>query len=141
MKIRKLEAENLNQVLKISQASFPKPWPRGEFEKYFKDSFVAEENEKVIGFIVGKISGDIGYIKLIAIDPTYRGKGIGRKIIERLLNHLKENGTRRVFAHARTKNEVGVSFLKNFGFEIVKTIKNYYPDGDDAYLMKKEMGA
>lgn len=139
MEIRNLRLEDLDRVLEISQKSLPQPWPRSEFEKYIEGAFVAEENGKIIGFIIGKISEDIGQIKLIAVDPSYQEKGIGRKLVEHLLNYLKENRARRVLARSRTKNKAGINFLKNSGFKIIETIEKYYPNGENAYLMKKEL--
>jgi len=139
IKIRKILPEDLDRILEIAKSSFLRPWPKKEFEKYLEDSFVAEEDGKVVGSIVGATLENQGIIKLIAVEQNYRGKGIGKKLIEFILEHFKEKGTREVIARSRTQNTAGISFLKTFGFEIIKTIENYYPDGDDAYLMKKEL--
>lgn len=139
MKIRKFLPKDFNQVLKISKSSFLRSWPKKEFAKYLEDSFVAEEDGKVVGSIVGATLENQGIIKLIAVEQNYRGKGIGKKLIEFILEHFKEKGTREVIARSRTQNTAGISFLKNFGFKIIKTIENYYPNGNNAYLMKKKL--
>ena len=139
IKIRKFRSEDLNRVLEITRASFLRPWPKKEFEKYLEDSFVAEEDGKVVGSIVGATLENQGIIKLISVEQNYRGKGIGKKLIEFILEHFKEKDVKEIMARSRTQNTAGISFLKTFGFEIIKTIENYYPNGDDAYLMKKEL--
>ncbi len=139
IKIRKFRSEDLNRVLEITRASFLRPWPKKEFEKYLEDSFVAEEDGKVVGFIVGATLENQGIIKLTAVEQNYRGKGIGKKLIEFILEHFKEKDVKEIMARSRTQNTAGISFLKTFGFEITKTIENYYPNGNNAYLMKKKL--
>ena len=139
IKIRRFQPEDLDRALEIARDSLSWPWPKNEFEKYLEDSFAAEEDGRMIGLIVGKVLKNQGVIKLIAVEQNYRGKGIGKKLVEYLLNYFKENGARIVIARSRTGNENGISFLKNLGFGIVKTIEKYYLNGDDAYLMKKEL--
>ena len=139
IKIRKFRSEDLNRVLEITRASFLRPWPKKEFEKYLEDSFVAEEDGKVVGSIVGATLENQGIIKLIAVEQNYRGKGIGKKLIEFILEYFKEKDVKEIMARSRTQNTAGISFLKTFGFEITKTIENYYPNGNNAYLMKKKL--
>ncbi|MBI2042057.1 MAG: GNAT family N-acetyltransferase [Candidatus Nealsonbacteria bacterium] len=139
MKIRKFLSKDSGQALEISRASFAEPWPQNEFEKYAEGSFVAEDKDKIAGFVIGKISGDQGTLKLVAVNPAYRGKGVGKKLMDRIFKYFTKNGAREIIARSRLHNEAGCSFLKSFGFEIVKTIKNYYLNGEDAYLMVKKL--
>jgi len=41
----------------------------------------------------------------------------------------------------RKNNLAAISFYQNLGFQILKTIKNYYQNGDDADLISKNLGA
>ena len=139
VKIRKFLSKDSDQVLAISRASFAEPWPQDEFEKYPDGSFVAEDEGKIAGFVIGKIAGRQGILKLIAVNPAYRGKGVGKSLMDHILKYFKESGVKEAMARSRFHNETGCYFLKSFGFEIVKTIKNYYLDGEDAYLMIKKL--
>lgn len=139
MKIRKFLPKDFEQILKIGRASFKEPWPKSEFEKYLDSSFAAENNGKIAGFAVGKILGSKAVLKLIAVNHDFRGKGVGKELMEYIFKYFAENGAKEVTAHSRLHNKAGCSFLKSFGFEIVKTVENYYRDGEDSYLMKKEL--
>ena len=46
-----------------------------------------------------------------------------------------ENSTLEV----RVSNTVAINLYKSFGYEIVTTRKRYYENGEDAYLMLKEL--
>jgi ribosomal-protein-alanine N-acetyltransferase len=139
MEIRKFRSGDLEQILRISQNSFTRSWSTNEFEKHLAETFVAESDEEIVAFIVGKTTGETARIKLIAVDKTYRQQKIGQKLIEYLLNHFKKNGAETVSAHARISNKTGISFLKTFGLQIVKTVENYYTDNEAAYLLKKDL--
>jgi ribosomal-protein-alanine N-acetyltransferase len=142
--LRKFLSADLVKVMEIERNSFSEPWPESYLKKFCKNHphefLVAENKGEVVGFVAGEISENLGKVSLIAVDQNYREKGVGKKLLEFILNHFKEKGIRTVVARARTENEKGVAFLKSFGFEITEMIKKYYPNGDDAYLMEKDLG-
>ena len=139
MEIKKLETKDLNKILEINRISFVQPWPQSEFEKHIEESFVAKEDGKIAGFIVGKTSGKTGTIKLIAVNPDCRKKGIGQKLIEYILSYFKEKELSEAAVRSRVSNQDSIAVLKSFGFDIIETVENYYKDSENAYLMKKEL--
>lgn len=146
IKFRKFSLSDLPEVMEIEKASFPatKAYPKRRFEKYYKKYpigfIVAEKKREIIGYIVGQIKKDSAEIVSLAIKPAWRRKGVGTAFINYLIDHFKKNGYREIFLRTRTKNKFVISFYQNIGFKIIKIIKNYYRNGDDAYLMKKNLG-
>ncbi|MDP3990816.1 MAG: ribosomal protein S18-alanine N-acetyltransferase [Candidatus Nealsonbacteria bacterium] len=144
IKLKQFQLSDLSEVLRISKSSFSHPWSRAEFQKCYKDYpkefIVAEDHGKIAGFIVGKISNNVGVIKLIAVDIRYRSKGIGKDLLGFLLDYFQQQGLKKILARTRIQNKTGADFLENFGLEMKKTIKNYYSNGEDAYLMEKTLG-
>jgi len=142
IKLRKFEFSDLNQVIEIEKVSFPKRqvYSRHRFERYFKEypeEFIIAENKgKVVGYTICELKNDSAEIISLAVASTWRQKGIGKALTSFLINHFKESGIKEIFLHVRIKNKVAVSFYQKFGFKILKTIKNYYQNGGDAYLMK-----
>lgn len=129
--------------MRIEKASFPHPYPRNYFEELYQqypEGFIVAENKKrIIGYIVGRVKDNSGEIVSLAVDLAWRRKGIGKKLINFLTTHFKEKRLKEISLCVRTRNQGAITFYKKFGFEILKTIKNYYPNGDDAYLMKKKI--
>jgi ribosomal protein S18 acetylase RimI-like enzyme len=72
-----------------------------------------------------------GYMLFLAVDPAYRGQGLGKRLVARVVEDY-----RNVSCHARTTNREAMQFYQHIGFEIVRRIDGYYEDGGDAYYLK-----
>jgi ribosomal-protein-alanine N-acetyltransferase len=143
VELRRFSLSDLNQVLEIEKSSFPKRqiYSKSLFKNYYKEHpkgfIVAESEGEIIGYTIGKAKNEGGEIISLAIKPTWRQKGIGTKLTNFLINHFKEGAIREVSLNVRTKNKTGIAFYQKLGFKILEIVKNYYRNGDDAYLMKK----
>ncbi|MDI3548655.1 MAG: hypothetical protein PWR10_2307 [Halanaerobiales bacterium] len=68
---------------------------------------VAENREKIIGFMLGIIrklplediglQEDLGWITVFFVDPEYRRQGIGQRLLEGVLDYFKENKRRSIY--------------------------------------------
>jgi len=131
--------------MEIEKVSFPNREAYSEnyfkklYQKYSEGFIVAENEGKIIGYTIGRPKNESAEIISLAIHPNWRQKGVGRNLTNFLINHLKESGFKEIFLHVRTRNQVAISFYKESGFNVLKKIKNYYQNGDDAYLMKKKL--
>ena len=78
-------------------------------------------------------------IKLIV--SFCRRLGLGAELMNQLHHHMSSNhNVNSVGLHVRVSN-IGATKLyrENMGYRVAKTIKGYYHDGEDAYLMKKAL--
>ena len=143
MKLRRFLPSDLDRVLEIEKVSFLNPYSISYFEKlhqnYPEGFIVAEDKKRVIGYIVGQVKNGSGEIISLAVESLWQRKGIGKNLTNFLITQFKEKGLKEIFLHVRVWNKVAIAFYENLGFEILKTIKNYYPNRDNAYLMKKEI--
>ncbi|MDI6591774.1 MAG: ribosomal protein S18-alanine N-acetyltransferase [Patescibacteria group bacterium] len=150
VKLRQFSFPDLDRILEIEKVSFPnrEAWSREYFEKlyfkYPKGFIVAENKNEIVGYTIGQPKNRVptkrvAEIISLAVAPDWRQKGIGKALIEFLINHFRQKNIKEIFLNVRTKNKAAISFYQKLGFKILKTIKNYYKNGDDAYLMKKEI--
>jgi len=61
------------------------------------ETFVAEQNGRVIGFALAQIEcdkPDVGIVSYNAVDPDCRGQGIGTALVKQVISCLKEQGVR-----------------------------------------------
>ena len=142
IKLRRISLSDLDQMMEIEKASFPnrEAWSKTYFEilyqKYPEGFIVAENRNEIIGYTIGLPRNDSAEIVSLAVSPDWRRKGIGTILTNSLIDHFKEKGLKEISLCVRTKNKKAISFYQKLGFKILKTIKNYYRNGDDAYSMK-----
>ncbi len=102
--------------------------------------YLLEHNQVPIGFIVIKMSGSFcGYIQVLAIAETYRGKGIGEAAI-RYMEQLIFQSYPNVFICASSFNERAQQLYRRLGYETVGILKDYIVKGYDEVLMRKTLG-
>lgn len=142
VRLRLANLRDLEQIYKIEVETFKYPYPF-EYLKLLlflaREFFiVAEENNKVIGYAVGVLErNSVGHIVSIAVSRDYRGKGIGRKLLEELERRLKNKGARVFKLEVRISNRIAINLYVKLGYKTKEVVKNYYPDGEDAYVMVK----
>lgn len=140
--VRPYVSSDLENILKIERLSFPKTaYSSDTFSHFFKvcskGFFLAEVDRKIAGYIIGCIKDGKGEIISLAVDPKFRRKGIGRKLLNFILDKFGKKEISALKLHVRTKNRGAIKFYQKFGFQVLKTVKNYYPNGEDTYLMRK----
>lgn len=110
-----------------------------------EEFLVAKDNGRVVGYIFGKLqeekegSQKKGKMISMLVHKNSRGQGIGTKLMNELIRIFKEEGANETFFHVREGNSGAISLYKKLNFKVEKEIENYYSDGGDAYLMKKEI--
>jgi len=80
-------------------------------------SFVEEEAHKVIGTVLCGHDGRRGFLYHLSVDSLHRGKGIGRKLVDRCLIRLREEGIRKCHLFVFTNNQKGKKFWEYIGFK------------------------
>ncbi len=81
-----------------------------------------EDDEQVIGFCLGTLlekrhsAWSYGYLVWMGVDPTLKGRGIGRKLLAALTDLFVENGARMMLVDTAADNEGALTFFRNQGF-------------------------
>jgi ribosomal protein S18 acetylase RimI-like enzyme len=87
---------------------------------------VAWQNNKIVGTgaLVPK-SSDTAEIVRMSVAANMRRNGIGEKILQKLCEHAKSNGYKRLVLETTDSWHEVIEFYKKFGFQIT-----HYLDGD-----------
>jgi len=80
-------------------------------------SRVATAGSTLIGAVLCGHDGRRGYIYHLAVDQSYHGRGIGRKLIDECLAGLNQAGLERVNILVAMDNPRGLEFWKRCGWE------------------------
>ena len=78
-------------------------------------------------------------IQTMVIKPEYQKKGYGKKLLDALLEKIKENKVNRVFLEVVAGNKPAISLYLSRKFEQIAKRTNYYPNGSDAVIMQLDL--
>jgi len=156
--LRKFEPNDLNQVIYINQTCLPENYSNSffmELHKRFPETFiVAEKDRMVIGYIMCRVETSFsglsfkpfgimkrGHVISIAVLPEHRNKGVGRTLIKQALRALSNvYKVKDCYLEVRVSNKSAITLYEKVGFRIERTIRGYYSDGENAYIMSIKLG-
>jgi ribosomal-protein-alanine N-acetyltransferase len=120
-----MKKEDIDQVLKIEQASFSMPWSRNLFLSEFRSPLVstlmvalADDPlpRRVIGYIVLWLVADEVYILNLAAAPEQRRQGVAKKLVLAALKRAYQKGATRAFLEVRSSNAAAQKLYSHLGF-------------------------
>jgi [ribosomal protein S18]-alanine N-acetyltransferase len=110
---------------------------RGEARTFAREE--AEELESIVGYTGMWMMLDEAHITTIAVDPAYRGEGIGELLLVSLIDHASFLGATEVTLECRVSNHVAQALYRKYTFRNAGLRKRYYSDdGEDALIMTTE---
>ena len=143
IRFRPMKIGDTARIAELEKICFAVPWSELSFREEIKNPCayytVAEDSGKVVGY--GGIWNvfDESYITNIAVDPKYRQTGVGRAVLNKLLQEAKRKGAQLVTLEVRPSNVPAMSLYESEGFVQLGLRKAYYPDnGEDALVMMKK---
>lgn len=131
---------DLMQVLAIERLVFTRPWTRMMFARMFDraigtHAFVARSDGQVIGYCVGQIVVDELHIHTLAVHPRWRGRGLARGLLARVLREAAGRGAASASLEVRRSNSAAQRLYETAGFIRSGVRRAYYPDPvEDALL-------
>ena len=107
--------------------------------------FVCEDNDNLIGMAYLVPSGnpthiyplDWSYIRMVGVDPGYRGKGIAKQLTQLCVAYAKQSNEKIVGLHTSEKMDDARHIYESIGFRIYKEIDPIY--GMKYWLYKLEL--
>jgi ribosomal protein S18 acetylase RimI-like enzyme len=134
---------DLNSLRHLDQLCFPKDaWPLLDLVGVLTLPNVVRLKAEADGLMVGFIAGDIrssqhlAWIATIGVLPDYRGRGIGRMLLEACEAQLHQP---RVRLCVRASNQTAIQLYLNSAYQRAGFWPNYYQDGEDALVMEKKL--
>lgn len=88
-------------------------------------SIVAVEDGKIVGSILCGHDGRRGCFYHVCVDPEYRMRGIGKSMVVKAMEALKEEEINKVCLIAFTENDIGNAFWNEIGWT-KRLDLNYY---------------
>ncbi|MFN8570523.1 MAG: GNAT family N-acetyltransferase [Gemmatimonadaceae bacterium] len=105
-----------------------------------REVWVAVHDGTVTAFVVLAMRGGFpGYIQSIGVEVSWRGRGIGRQLLERVEHRVFEE-TPNVFLCVSSFNPGARRFYEAGGYRHVGTVPDYIVAGHDEHIMRKTCG-
>ena len=142
MRIRRMEARDIPQIGRLEKQCFAMPWSENSIRHDLEENVVArwlvmtDEEESVIAYAAMWLVIDEAHVCNIAVAPSFRGRGCGRRITEALIGLARDEGMRLMTLEVRRSNGIAQALYHSLGFTDVGYRKRYYEDNrEDALIM------
>ena len=136
-----MRRRHLRSVLHIETQVYPRPWTAALFLgelglRSTRAYYVARVGRDVVGYAGLMMSVDEAHITTIAVDPTWQGHHIGRRLLLAVAREAIAREASALTLEVRTSNQVAQGLYRRFGFEPVGIRKGYYAEtNEDAVIM------
>ncbi len=78
---------------------------------------VGIENSKIISVVLGGFDGRRGYVHHLAVKPEKQGQGLGKAMMDELMNRFEDLKVIKVHLFVEENNKEVKDFYRNIGFK------------------------
>ncbi|KPV61646.1 MAG: putative N-acetyltransferase [Candidatus Bathyarchaeota archaeon BA2] len=152
--LRRFKPSDLERVMHINRACLPENYTTFFFmdlyQRFPETFIVAEENGEIVGYVMCRIETGVpgfkllgitrkGHVISIAVLPEHQREGIGYGLMLEAMRSMVNYKAKECYLEVRGSNVPAVNLYKKMGFEIARTIRGYYADGEEAYVMARKL--
>jgi len=116
------------------------------YERFPATFIVAEEDGRLAGYVMCRIETGFssfsrarltkkGHVVSIAVLPEHRRKGLGSRLVKKVLKAMEAYNAKECFLEVRVSNHQAVGMYAQLGFSEIRINRRYYADGEDAFMM------
>jgi ribosomal-protein-alanine N-acetyltransferase len=133
--------DDIPAVHAIERSSFAVPWPDDAYRNEILTNrlasyVVARAGDEVAGFAGLWVMVDEAHVTTFAVDPRWRRRGIGERLLLALLDLSVARRAREATLEVRLSNMPARRLYEKYGFRPVGIRPRYYSDnGEDALIM------
>lgn len=144
--LRSMEVEDIPAVVVIERQVQLHPWSHQLFADSVNGSdicWVLTEGSQVVGYAVLKAILDEAELLTLSIKPEYQGKGLGRYLLEGVIQRIQAGGVSQLFLEVRISNAVAIGLYLSCGFAHIGRRSGYYPTDsggrEDAFVLSASL--
>lgn len=130
LRLRSMTTADLLTVHGIEVRAYAFPWSLGIFRDCLRVGYrcwVYLYGERIVGYGVMSLAVGEAHILNLCIDPEYQRRGLGRRLLRRLLNLAREGGADTAFLEVRPSNPGALALYHSEGFNEIGRRPGYYP--------------
>lgn len=129
VRFRPMTIPDVPLVGAVEQASYQFPWSEGVFRDCVRVGYlcrVVEFRGEIGGYGIMSYGAGEAHILNICIRNDLRGYGVGRQLMNYLLDRARDEYMQDVFLEVRPSNQVAMGLYESMGFERIGLRKGYY---------------
>ncbi len=135
--------EDIPTIAELEKVCFTDAWSEQTFLSAFHSPYfvgvVLEEKGEIVAYACASAVFEDSEIGVVAVAKEWRRQGLGKRLIAELCSRSKMRGAENMFLEVRVSNANALALYRNVGFEKFGVRKRYYPDGEDAFVMRKSL--
>lgn len=136
-----LTPDDLAQAFAIECRSHAFPWSEKTFASNQGERFInlrLDVDGQMAAFAITQVVLDEASLFNIAVDPAFQRRGLGRQLLQHLIDELIKRDVLTLWLEVRASNLPAIALYEQLGFNQVSRRPNYYPTAsghEDAILM------
>jgi len=146
LQIRPMRDVDLAMVLDIEREAYTFPWSEGIFRDCLRAGYccwVVEQGELVRAYGIMQVGAGESHILNLCVRASGRGQGLGRALLNHLLEVAIEHRADTALLEVRPTNRAALGLYEAMGFNEVGVRRGYYPGRDgreDALILARCLG-
>jgi len=142
---REMSIDDIPAIMEIEKAVYTHPWTEGIFKDCMRvgyNCWIYTEQTKLLAYGLVSVAVNEAHILNICVAPQAQGKGLGKRMLHKLMQLAAEREGNSIFLEVRESNVIAQNLYDQEGFNRIGLRKNYYPaeDGrEDALVFAKEL--
>ena len=102
-------------------------------------ALVAVDNAEIIGFCAATYPywNAVAMIDYLVVTPSYRGQGVGRKLVTALESRFREVNLRVSTVTTASWNKGGIRFYESLGYVERGVFREYFGEGNDVVWLER----
>lgn len=147
-RIRTADVEPLVVLEKLSFRSYYEPhrFDADQFRYYLANddtiSQLALNGTRPVGYVLGKVvqrgENRSARVDSVAVSPSMRRSGIGRRLMRFFTQQTHNRGCRRIWLEVADRNRGGIALFESLGYRRYRRLPDHYGPGVDGLRMRLE---
>jgi ribosomal-protein-alanine N-acetyltransferase len=131
----------------MERSCYGDPWPASAFaalpenaQVFFAVARDEARDDQLVGYVIGWYVLDEGELANLAVAPDARRRGIGRSLLDAMLDDAASRAVSRVFLEVRESNQAARHLYAQREFEHIGRRKRYYRSPvEDALILRRTL--
>ena len=142
---RPMVEDDLPGVMRIEQAAYQFPWTETIFRDCLRVGYCCwalESDDELVAHGVMSVAAGESHILNLCVHPDSQNIGLGKDMLNHLIEIARHHGAEMVFLEVRPSNEAAIQLYMSAGFDEVGTRNDYYPaesGREDALIMARNI--